>query len=173
MKKVLIVEDEEFLIRALKDNLEVEGCSVDTASNGAEAIERVRANHPDIILLDLLMPKQDGFYVLGEMKNNPAWKLIPVVVLSNLGGDAEIKRALEMGADDYFVKSQHPIEEVIEKVKEYLEGRKHPSVAMIQERKPLEVANEVNEVESVPKERPEEHPEAHPQVIDLRKKKVD
>lgn len=124
MNKVLIVEDEEFLMRALKDNLEAEGCTVDIAMNGEEATERIQKSRPDIILLDLLMPKRDGFYVLGEVKKNPEWKLIPIIVLSNLGGDAEIKRALDMGADDYFVKSQHPIEEVIEKVKEYLEGKK-------------------------------------------------
>lgn len=124
MNKVLIVEDEEFLITALKDNFESEGCVVDTAHNGEEAMDQIKKNRPNIILLDLLMPKRDGFYVLEEVKKNPEWKLIPVIVLSNLGGDAEIKRALEMGADDYFVKSQHPIEEVIEKVKEYLEGKR-------------------------------------------------
>ena len=124
MNHILIVEDEEFLIRALKDNLESEGCTVDTAANGDEAIVTIRKKKPDLVLLDLLMPKRDGFYVLEEVKKNPDWKLIPIIVLSNLGGDAEIKRALEMGASDYFVKSQHPIEEVIEKVKEYLEGGK-------------------------------------------------
>lgn len=124
MKRILIVEDEEFLVTALKDNLEAEGCAVDTAANGEEAIKRIKKERPNLILLDLLMPKRDGFYVLEEVKKNPEWKLIPVVVLSNLGGDAEIKRALDMGANDYFVKSQHPIEEVIEKVKEYLEGKR-------------------------------------------------
>lgn len=124
MNKILIVEDEEFLVRALKDNLEAEGCIVDAVMNGEEAVERLRAHRPDLILLDLLMPKRDGFYVLEQVKKSPELKLIPVIVLSNLGGDAEIKRALEMGADDYFVKSQHPIEEVIEKAKEYLEGKK-------------------------------------------------
>ena len=124
MNHILIVEDEEFLVRALKDNLEAESCSVGAAMNGEEAMEHVRKKKPDLILLDLLMPKKDGFYVLEEVKKNPEWKLIPVLVLSNLGGDAEIKKALAMGADDYFVKSQHPIEEVIEKVKEYLEGKK-------------------------------------------------
>lgn len=123
MKYILVAEDEEFLVRALKDNLEAEECTVDTAIDGEEALERIKSRRPDLILLDLLMPKKDGFYVLEEVKKNPEWKLIPVIVLSNLGGDAEIKRALEMGADDYFVKSQHPIEEVIEKVKGYLEGR--------------------------------------------------
>lgn len=123
MNKILIVEDEEFLVRALKDNLEAEGCTVDIATNGEEALGEIKKQKPNLILLDLLMPKRDGFYVLEEVKKNPEWKLIPVIVLSNLGGDVEIKRALEMGADDYFVKSQHPIEEVIEKVKEYLEGK--------------------------------------------------
>lgn len=124
MNRILVVEDEEFLVTALKDNLVAEGYTVDTAANGDEAMEKIHKDRPNIILLDLLMPKKDGFYVLEEVKKNPEWKLIPVIVLSNLGGDAEIKKALEMGADDYFVKSQHPIEEVIEKVKEYLEGRK-------------------------------------------------
>ena len=124
MNRILVVEDEQFLVQALKDNLESEGYVVDSASNGEEATEHIRKNKPDIILLDLLMPKKDGFYVLEEVKKNPDWKLIPTLVLSNLGGDAEIKRALALGADDYFVKSQHPIEEVIEKVKEYLEGKK-------------------------------------------------
>jgi DNA-binding response OmpR family regulator len=124
MSHILIVEDEDFLIRALEDNLVAEGYKIDIARNGEEAVEKVGENKPDLILLDILMPKKDGFYVLGEIKKNPEWKLIPVIVMSNLGEDTSIKRALKMGADDYFVKSQHPIEEVIEKVKDYLEGRK-------------------------------------------------
>jgi DNA-binding response OmpR family regulator len=122
MNRILIVEDEEFLARAVKDNLEAEGYAVDSVANGEEAVEYLKKKKPDLILLDILMPKKDGFYVLEEAKKNPEWKLIKIIVLSNLGGDEEIKRALEMGADDYFVKSQHPIEEVIEKVREYLSG---------------------------------------------------
>jgi len=124
MNHVLIVEDEDFLIRALKDNLAAEGYAVDVAKSGEEAVEKIAKKKPDLVLLDILMPKKDGFYVLEEIKKNPEWKLIPVIVLSNLGEDTTIKKALEMGADDYFVKSQHPIEEVIEKAKDYLEGRK-------------------------------------------------
>lgn len=122
MSHILIVEDEEFLAQALKDNLEAEGYAVVVARNGDEAIEQIKKERPNLVLLDLLMPRRDGFYVLEEVKKNPEWKLIPIIVLSNLGGDAEIKKALEMGAVDYFVKSQHPIEEVVEKAKEYLEG---------------------------------------------------
>ena len=124
MNNVLIVEDEDFLIRALEDNLVGEGYTVDIAKNGGEAMEKIGKKKPDLVLLDILMPKKDGFYVLEEIKKSPEWKLIPVIVLSNLGEDTTIKQALEMGADDYFVKSQHPIQEVIEKVKDYLEGRK-------------------------------------------------
>ena len=121
--QVLIVEDEDFLILALKDNLEAEGYAVVVARNGDEAIACVRAHRPDLILLDLLMPTKSGFTVLLELKKNLEWKLIPVIVLSNFGGDTQRDQALKMGADDYFMKSQHTITEVIEKAKEYLEGK--------------------------------------------------
>ena len=90
MNNILIAEDEKFLAQALKDNLEAEGYKVDVALNGEEALERIRSHRPSLILLDLLMPKQDGFYVLEEARKNPEWKLIPIIVLSNLGGDLEI-----------------------------------------------------------------------------------
>lgn len=124
MNRILIVEDEEFLARALKDNLETEGYGIAVAANAEEAMESVRKSPPDLILLDLLMPKMSGFFVLEEVKKSEEWKLIPVIVLSNLGGDADIKKAMELGADDYFVKSQHPIEEVIDEIKKYLGGAK-------------------------------------------------
>jgi len=124
MSHILIAEDEDFLIQALKDNLSTEGYTVEIARNGEEAVEKIGKKKPDLVLLDILMPKSDGFFVLEKIKNNPDWKLIPVIVLSNLGEDTMIKKALDMGADDYFIKSQHPIQEVIEKVKDYLEGRK-------------------------------------------------
>ena len=126
MSYILIAEDEEFLARAVKDNLEVEGYDVQIAENGEEAVKLIRKRVPDMILLDLLMPKKDGFYVLEELKNNPEWKLIPVVVFWNLGDDTNLKKAISMGANDYFVKAQHPIEEVIDKVKEYVSGRGKP-----------------------------------------------
>lgn len=123
MNHVLIVEDEEFLVRALKDNLTSEGSTVSVAMDGEAVFDEVKKRKPALILLDLLLPKKNGFDVLKELKASPEWQLIPVIVLSNLGEDSEIKRALELGASDYFVKSQHPIQEVIEKVKEYLQGK--------------------------------------------------
>ena len=124
MDNILIVEDEDFLIMALKDNLVAEGYTVDIARNGDEALKKIQKKKPSLVLLDILMPQKDGFYVLEEIKKNPERQLIPVIVLSNLGEDKVIKRALDMGADDYLVKSQHSIQEVIEKVKDYLEGSK-------------------------------------------------
>ena len=124
MNNILIVEDEDFLIMALKDNLVAEGYTVDIARNGEEALKKIGEKKPSLVLLDILMPQKDGFYVLEKIKKNPEWRLIPVIVLSNLGEDKVIKRALDMGADDYLVKSQHSIQEVIEKVKDYLEGVK-------------------------------------------------
>lgn len=123
MNHVLVVEDEDFLVRALKDNLVSEGYSVAIAMDGEAVFDELKKKMPNLILLDLLLPKKNGFDVLKEIRSNPEWKLIPVVILSNLGEDSEIKRGLELGANDYFVKSQHPIEEVMEKVREYLQGK--------------------------------------------------
>lgn len=123
MNHVLVVEDEDFLVRALKDNLMSEGYSVAVAVDGEQVFDELKKKTPSLILLDLLLPKKNGFDVLKEIRQSPEWQLIPVVILSNLGEDSEIKRALELGANDYFVKSQHPIQEVIEKVREYLEGK--------------------------------------------------
>lgn len=123
MDHVLVIEDEEFIVRALQDNLASEGYSVSVAMDGEAAFDEIKKKKPDMVLLDLLLPKKNGFDVLKELKANPDWRLIPVVVLSNLGEDTDIKRALDLGAADYFVKSQHPIQEVIEKVREYLQGK--------------------------------------------------
>lgn len=123
MNHVLIVEDEEFLVRAVKDNLLSEGNTVSVAMDGEAVFDEIKKKKPALILLDLLLPKKNGFDVLRDLKANPEWQLIPVIVLSNLGEDSEIKRALDLGASDYFVKSQHPIQEVIEKVQEYLQGK--------------------------------------------------
>lgn len=123
MNHVLIVEDEDFLVRALKDNLVSDGYSVSVATDGEMVFDELNKKKPSLILLDLLLPKKNGFDVLKDVRANPEWQLIPVVILSNLGEDSEIKRALDLGANDYFVKSQHPIQEVMEKVREYLQGK--------------------------------------------------
>lgn len=124
MSNILIVEDEDFLVRALKDNLESEGYNVSVARDGEEVFPEIAKKKPDLILLDLLLPKKTGFDVLRELRANPEFKLTPVIILSNLGEDSEIKKAFELGANDYYVKAQHPLQEIIDKITEYLLGKR-------------------------------------------------
>lgn len=118
--KILIVEDEELLAKVLKEKFEKEGFQVFVAGDGEAVVPSAGKNSPDLILLDLILPKKSGFEVLAELKADPELKLIPVIVLSNLGQDEEIKSALSLGAVDYLVKTQHPINEVVEKVRQQL-----------------------------------------------------
>lgn len=118
--KIVIVEDESALVRVLVEKFNKVGFDVAYATNGEDAIRVVKTTDPDIILLDLILPRKDGFAVLEELKRDGALKTIPVIVLSNLGEDENLKRALRLGAVDYLVKTQHPINEVVEKVQNQL-----------------------------------------------------
>lgn len=118
--RVAIIEDEEILLKVLKEKFEKANFDVTTAINGEEAASVIRKHHPDIIILDLVLPQKSGFEVLRELKSDAELKTTPIIVLSNLGQDDDIKKALREGADDYLVKTQHPINEVIEKVKDRL-----------------------------------------------------
>ena len=122
---ILIAEDETILSKTLKDEFELAGFRVILAFNGNETLEQMKSKtaKPDLVLLDLMMPTLNGFRVLEEIQKDRVHNLknIPVVVLSNLGQDAEIKEALKLGVADYFIKSKHPISDVVEKVKELLE----------------------------------------------------
>lgn len=126
MNKILIVEDEETLLNVLKDRFESEGWEVETAKDGIEAMDQMekasKGSMFDLVLLDLLMPKKDGFEVLEEIRDDLELKDLPIIVLSNLGGDEDIKKALALGANDYYVKTQHPMSEIVEKAKKYKTG---------------------------------------------------
>ena len=123
MVNILIAEDEELLAQALYDSLSATDCNVSIAKDGVEAIKQLEKSKPDLILLDLLMPKRDGFYVLGEARNNPDWRTIPIIVLSNLGEEIAIKRAMDMGANDYYIKSKISIKNLAEKIKQYIQKK--------------------------------------------------
>lgn len=118
--KVLIVEDEEALRKVLQEKMQNSGFKTFAAKDGIEGWDMAKNNNPDIILLDLILPKRSGFDVLSMLKQDQELKDIPVFVLSNLAEDENLKKALQMGAEDYFVKSQHPINEIVEKVKNRL-----------------------------------------------------
>ncbi len=127
---ILIVEDEDYIVRVLQDNLAPRGCLIDVVRDGQKAVEYLKEHAaPDLILLDLLMPNRDGFYVLQQVKENEKWKDIPVFVLSNLGETADVHRAMELGANDYFVKSHNTILEVVNRAMNILETKKSPSAA--------------------------------------------
>jgi len=122
--KILIVEDEEALFNVLRERFANEGYEVGIAEDGEKAIIEARKFKPDIILLDLILPKKDGLSVLEELKADAELKAIPVIILSNLAEDDSIKKGLALGAQDYFVKTQHPIGEVVEKVDSYIRNPK-------------------------------------------------
>lgn len=115
--RILLVEDDKFLSLALGDKLTREGFTVVKAANGEEALAKVRLERPDLILLDLIMPQKTGFEVLADIKLEPSTRDIPVIVLSNLGQEVDIKKAKDLGASDYLVKSDVEMRTVVEKIK--------------------------------------------------------
>jgi len=117
--KILIAEDNKDISWIWKEGLKAKKHTIKIAEDGEAAISTAKSFLPDVILLDLVMPKKDGMTVLKELKADEKVKNIPVIVLSNLGGDESIKQAMSLGAVDYFVKSQHPVYEIIEKVQKY------------------------------------------------------
>lgn len=120
MHKIVIVEDEDALARVLKEKFESDDFEVELAMDGKVALPIIQKMRPDLVLLDLMLPKRDGIDVLKDIKADRDLENLPVIVLSNLDGDEDIKQAIALGAKDYFVKSQHPIKEVVEKVKDFL-----------------------------------------------------
>lgn len=121
---VIVVEDETFLSKILSERLEDEGFKrVDVAGNGEEALQKIKTNPPSIILLDMILPKMNGFEVLQALKDDTTFANIPVLVLSNLGQDQDITQAKSLGAADYIVKSNFSMQKVVNKIYELLEKR--------------------------------------------------
>lgn len=116
---VLIVEDDPLMIRMYERIFRFSGfAGVELAANGEEALAKMNtfSTPPEIILLDIMMPKMNGFEVLEHLKSDKRWKNIPVVILSNLAGQDDAKKAVELGAALYLVKSEHTPKEVVAKV---------------------------------------------------------
>ena len=119
-KKVLIIDDDEEMARVYQLKLSFEGFSALMAKNGEEGLQKMTAEKPNLILLDLMLQKEDGFWVMQEMGKNAELKSIPIIVLSNLTQQIDEERALSLGARYYMVKSEVSLEEVVEKVKQFL-----------------------------------------------------
>lgn len=118
--KILLAEDDKFISRAYSDGLGRAGFNVDVAHDGAEAVTKIKAGKPDLVLLDIIMPEKNGFEVLEEIKKDPAFKKLPVIVLSNLGQDSDVVQGKALGAVDYLIKSNMAMKDVIAKVRQHL-----------------------------------------------------
>ncbi|MBI5530524.1 MAG: response regulator [Candidatus Doudnabacteria bacterium] len=118
--KILLAEDDRFLIKVLRLKLIKAGFEVLSAVDGEEAAQKILAEKPDLVLLDIIMPKKNGFEVLAELRNNPDVKDIPVIILSNLGQDKDVEQGKKLGATDYLIKTDLSLEEVVEKVNKYV-----------------------------------------------------
>jgi CheY-like chemotaxis protein len=121
-KRILLVEDDRFLRKAAETTLRRHGFTVCTAADGEEALQRLQAETPDLVLLDLIMPKMQGFEVLRRMKQNPATKQIPVVVLSNLGQESDVQQALQGGAIAYLIKANLSLQDLVTHVQKFIAG---------------------------------------------------
>ena len=120
MPKILLIEDEVLILRMYEKVFGFEGYTVLTAVDGVEGLRKAKADKPELILLDIMMPKMDGLRVLEELKADPETKAIPIVVLTNLSSDLVIKDAFTKGAAGYLVKSEVVNEKIVDEIKQYL-----------------------------------------------------
>ena len=119
-KKILIVEDDDSLANVYITRLQAEGFDTKRVPNGEDALATTISYQPDLILLDVMMPKVSGFDVLDILRNTPETTNVKVIMLTALSQDADKERAQSMGVDDYLVKSQVVIADVVDKIKEHL-----------------------------------------------------
>lgn len=115
-KKILIIEDDKSLVSILRGAIDLEKFGITLALEAQEGIEKAILEHPDLIVLDILLPGQSGFECLQILKERKETRNIPVIILSNLGQEEEIRKGLELGAVDYLVKADYSIDEVIDKI---------------------------------------------------------
>lgn len=120
--KVLLAEDEPFLSGMYQTKLKLEGFEVVTAADGEEALEKLKQEKFNILLLDIMMPKLNGFEVLKSLREDPNHDLasLPVIILTNLGQKSDIEQGLLLGANDYIVKANLTPAEVVEKIKKLI-----------------------------------------------------
>lgn len=122
-KWVLIVEDDVYIDKAYKAKFSHEEIPTEYAADGEVALALLKSkadNPPAVVLLDLMLPKKNGFEVLEEMKADEKLKNVPVIILSNLGQESDVKKGIALGANEYLVKADTKINTIIEKTKAYL-----------------------------------------------------
>lgn len=124
MEKIFLVEDDPLMVRMYEKAFKLSGYDVEMAFDGEEALAKLETMEPKptLILLDIMMPKLNGLDVLRSLEKNPDLKSIPVIMLTNLAGEKDAEKSLELGAVLYLVKSQYEPKQVVEKVKEVISG---------------------------------------------------
>ena len=115
-KKILIIEDEEILTDLLEKKLTQVGYEVSIAENGAEGIKQIERSIPDLILLDIVMPKMGGFEVMKELQKRKEFAKIPIIIISNSGQPVELDLAQKLGVKDWLIKTDFDPQEVLDKV---------------------------------------------------------
>ena len=120
MQKILIIEDDPFLSEMYAAKFNQAGFEVGVAADGQEGLEKIEKERPDLILLDIVLPKADGFDVLEKIKKNEELEKIPVILLTNLGQKDDVEKGLKMGALEYIIKAHFTPSAVVAKVKEIL-----------------------------------------------------
>ena len=118
--KILIAESDQFIQRAVREAVESAGFQTIAAKNGNEALEKMRSEQPDLVLLDLMMPEKNGFEILEEVSMGENAGEIPILIFSNLSQESDIQKAKDLGAADYLVKTDISMKEIVEKIREYL-----------------------------------------------------
>ncbi|MEK7508210.1 MAG: response regulator [Patescibacteria group bacterium] len=120
VKKILIVEDDTFISSLVKARLEKEGFEVVQAFDGEEGLRLLKAEKPDLIILDLIMPKSSGFELMEQLNINVEFNQIPLMILSNLAQESDIQKAKNLGAREFFIKIRTSIDDVVARAKELM-----------------------------------------------------
>lgn len=107
---VLVIDDDPVILELLRVNFEIEGLDVICAVDGEEGFRRAKAEHPDIVISDIMMPRRDGLQLLADLKGDPATEKLPVILLSAKAQKTEVQQGLDLGADDYITKPFDPLE---------------------------------------------------------------
>ncbi len=119
-RTILLVEDEAGLSNLLRQRLEKDGFKVVLARDGEEALKILKTAKPDLILLDVILPKISGFELMEKLKEEPEFQKAPIIIISNLGQESDMEKGQTLGAVGYFVKAKMSVEELVDKVKEFL-----------------------------------------------------
>jgi DNA-binding response OmpR family regulator len=120
---ILLVEDDTFISGMYQTKLSTLGYTVRVAMDGEEGWNELQKESPDLVLLDIVLPKKDGFEILGDIRGSEKLKNLPVILLTNLGQKPDVQKGLDLGADDYIIKAHFTPSEVVEKIERMLAKR--------------------------------------------------